>query len=117
MLPDAQPVAVPVSQSPPASSQPLEAHAADSSLAEPVLEVPQLRARRLRWAALLQRVFGIDVLHCDRCGGRREIVAFIVRPAELKRVCAHLGYPTEPPPIAPARAPPQTELWDQRITH
>jgi hypothetical protein len=74
---------------------------------------PEVRARRLRWAQLLQRVLGLDVLKCSRCGGRREVLSFILRPAELKRICAHLGYPTEAPPIAPARAPPQGELWDQ----
>jgi hypothetical protein len=73
----------------------------------------EVRARRLRWAQLLQRVFGLDVLKCSRCGGRREVLSFILRPTELKRICAHLGYPTEAPPIAPARAPPQGELWDQ----
>lgn len=77
-------------------------------------EAPEIRARRLRWAQLLQRVFGLDVLKCTRCGGRREVLSFILRPAELKRICAHIGYPTEAPPIAPARAPPQSELWDQR---
>jgi hypothetical protein len=76
-------------------------------------DTPEVRARRLRWAQLLQRVFGLDVLKCSRCGGRRQVLAFILRPAELKRICAHLGYPTEAPPIAPARAPPQGELWDQ----
>jgi hypothetical protein len=76
-------------------------------------DTPEVRARRLRWAQLLQRVFGLDVLKCSRCGGRREVLSFILRPAELKRICAHLGYPTEAPPIAPARAPPQGELWDQ----
>jgi hypothetical protein len=41
------------------------------------------------------------------------VLAFILRPAELKRICAYLGYPIEAPPIAPARAPPQPDLWDQ----
>jgi hypothetical protein len=58
-------------------------------------DAPELRARRLRWGQLLQRVFGLDVLKCGRCGGRREVLAFILRPTELKRICAHLGYPTE----------------------
>ena len=74
-----------------------------------------LRARRLRWAQLLQRVFGLEILHCDRCGCRSEVVAFIVRPAEIQRIGAHLGYPIEPPLIAPARAPPQAELRDLRL--
>jgi hypothetical protein len=79
-------------------------------------DAPELRARRLRWAQLLQRVFGLDVRKCIRCGGQREVLAFILRPTELKRICAQLGYPTEAPPIAPARAPPQPELWDQRTS-
>ena len=114
LLPEADPVASPVSDESPVLHPSLVAHA--PALAEPVDDVPELRARRLRWAQLLQRVFGLDILHCDRCGGRREVVAFIVRPAEIQRICAHLGYPTEPPLIAPARAPPQAELWDQRLT-
>jgi len=113
VLPEPEPVAAPVSDESPALHQSLVAHA--QALAEPVEDVPELRARRLRWAQLLQKVFGLDILHCDRCGGRREVVAFIVRPAEIQRICAHLGYPTEPPLIAPARAPPQAELWDQRL--
>ena len=49
------------------------------------------------------------VVHFDIPG------SVVVRPAEIQRICAHLGYPTEPPLIAPARAPPQAELWDQRL--
>ena len=83
---------------------------------KPLPDVPGLRARRLRWAQLLQRVFGLDILKCGKCGGNREVVAFIVRPSELKRICAHLGYPSEAPAIAPARAPPQSDFWDHRAT-
>jgi hypothetical protein len=93
-----------------------ERPAADVEPPREVDDAPDLRARRLRWAQLLQRVFGLDVLKCTRCGGRREVIAFILRPTELNRICAHLGYPTEAPPIAPARAPPQPDLWDQRDT-
>ena len=115
VLPVAEPVAAPVSEETLALSPAVVPQPPDPALAEPIDDVPELRARRQRWAALLQRVFGLDILHCDRCGGRREVVAFIVRPAEVKRICAHLGYPTEPPLIAPARAPPQAALWDQRL--
>ena len=34
-----------------------------------------LRARRLDWARLMKRVFGHDVMTCDRCGGRRRVIA------------------------------------------
>jgi len=84
------------------------------------LPAPEIgpRPRRLPWAALLKRVFGLDVLTCPlrgllrgpRCGGRRKIVAFVTDPSELVRICKHLGLPTEAPPIHPARAPPQQEL-------
>jgi hypothetical protein len=50
----------------------------------PLPEAPELRAQRLSWAKLLKRVFGLDV-----------------------------GYPTEAPPLTPARAPPQPDLWGQ----
>ena len=32
--------------------------------------VPE-RKRYLDWPELLKRTFGRDVLHCDKCGGRR----------------------------------------------
>jgi hypothetical protein len=36
---------------------------------------PSSRAGPLSWAALMRRVFAIDVLLCPHCGGRRRIVA------------------------------------------
>ena len=36
----------------------------------------------LAWAALLQRVFALDVLHCSRCGGRRRILKIYPRRRE-----------------------------------
>jgi hypothetical protein len=68
------------------------------------------RARRLSWAAPLKRVFGIDVLVCDRCGGPRKVVAFVTDPIELARICESHGVPSKPPRPAPARSPPQGEL-------
>jgi hypothetical protein len=35
---------------------------------------------RLSWAALLKRVFAVDVPHCPRCGGPRRIVAVQAGP-------------------------------------
>ena len=54
----------------------------------------------------MQRVFGVDVLLCPWCGGRRRLLEFIVEPSALGRILRHLGLPEEPPPTAPARAPP-----------
>ena len=68
------------------------------------------RTRRLPWAELLRRVFADDVLRCP-CGGRRSVVAIVIVPAIARAVLAALGLPAEPATFAPARAPPQTELW------
>lgn len=63
---------------------------------------------RLPWATLLRRVFAIDVLTCDRCGGKRRLVALIDKDAAIQQILAHLGLPTQPPAAWPARAPPRT---------
>jgi hypothetical protein len=41
-----------------------------------------------------------------RCGGRRKLLAAITAPDSIRAVLAHLGLATQPPAIAPARAPP-----------
>ena len=56
---------------------------------------------------MMRRVFAIDVLHCDHCGGRRKLIALITDPMVVRRILRHLELPSEPPPIAAARAPPQ----------
>ena len=70
---------------------------------------PADTARASRWAQLMKRVFDIDVLVCEHCGGRREILAFLTETRVVQKILAHLGLPTEPPAIAPARPPPELE--------
>jgi len=65
---------------------------------------------RLAWAALLARVFQIDVSVCSACQGKMKIIAFITDPVSVQRYLRGEGLPTEAPPIAPARAPPQIEF-------
>jgi hypothetical protein len=65
---------------------------------------------RLTWAALIARVFKFQVDVCPECGGRMRIIAFITDPASVQRYLRGEGLPTEPPPIAPARPPPQLEF-------
>jgi hypothetical protein len=60
--------------------------------------------RRWPWARLLQRVFGFDVLVCDRCGGRRRILGAVTEPHAVRRLLAALGLAPEPPPGRPAPA-------------
>jgi hypothetical protein len=65
---------------------------------------------RTSWAELMKRVFEIDVLVCPHCGGRRKLIAFLTDGLVVRKILAHLGLPTEPPALAPARAPPEPEL-------
>jgi len=65
---------------------------------------------RLTWAALLARVFKFQVDVCPECGGRMRIIAFITDPASVGRYLRGEGLPTEAPPIASARPPPQMEF-------
>ncbi len=70
------------------------------------------RASRLDWAALLKRVFEIDILGCARCGARMRVVAFITDRKASARILEHLGLPSRFPPLGKARAPPQLSLPD-----
>ena len=63
-----------------------------------------LRQRRLVWAALIKRVYAVDVLECGRCKGRMRVMAFVTDPDSSRAILEHLGLPTTGPPQAPARA-------------
>ncbi|MCE9593292.1 MAG: hypothetical protein K8S98_03765 [Planctomycetes bacterium] len=41
---------------------------------------------------------------------KRKLVALINDGVVVRKILAHLGLPTEPPQLAPARAPPQVEF-------
>ena len=56
------------------------------------------------WALLLKRTFGFEVLRCDRCGGRRKVLAMITDPTTIVEILRCLGLPTEPPAFAASRA-------------
>jgi hypothetical protein len=57
------------------------------------------------WSWLLQRVFAVDVLKCEKCGGRLRIVEIAKKPDDIQRVLGERGYARAPP-----RAPPRAEL-------
>ena len=60
---------------------------------------------RLDWASLLRRSFDVDVLRCVKCGGRLRVLSVITEREPVQRILAHLGVPTEAPPVARARDP------------
>jgi hypothetical protein len=70
------------------------------------------RPRRLQWAALLQRVFGLDALCCPRCGATLRLIAVIEDPAIARRILECLGVPARAPPIAPAT--PMDASWGRQ---
>jgi hypothetical protein len=102
--PDSSPVAA---SSLPAAAEPGGPGGADSWL--PMLPDQPRRPARLPWAELLRRVYRQDVLACV-CGGRLRVLAFLTDPSVIRAILLHLGLPAMPPPIAPARGPPQAEM-------
>jgi hypothetical protein len=62
----------------------------------------QCRPRNYSWAELMKRVWSLDVIQSDRCGGRMRIVCANHPPAAVKSILECLGLPSRPPPIAPA---------------
>jgi hypothetical protein len=59
--------------------------------------------RWLNWADLLKRVFAIDVLVCDSCGGSMCILAVLPEGEASRAILEHFGLSTEP---LPAHTPP-----------
>jgi hypothetical protein len=60
------------------------------------------RPRDYSWAELMRRVFEIDVLKCERCGGRSRIIAAIHPPDTTRKILECLGLPSRAPPVARA---------------
>jgi hypothetical protein len=89
-------------------------HSNEKSVVEGEGEEDELRPRRprrrYRWAELMQRVFEVDLLVCEHCGGRRRVLTFLTDPPVLQAILEHLGLSADPPPVAPARPPPEPEL-------
>jgi hypothetical protein len=79
--------------------------------AEPAADPPAVRPRRLPWAQLLRRTLDVDALNCLACGVPMVVLAFLTDPSVVTKILAHLGLPTAPPPLVPARIPAQEELF------
>lgn len=68
--------------------------------------------RHPRWADLMRRAFGIDVLECPHCFGRLRLIATIESPPAVTAILDHLGLSTELPSLSPPRAPPNLDFAD-----
>src|SRR3989304_461634 len=58
------------------------------------------------WAALLRRVFALDVCACPRCGGRRRVVGVHTGGEFLQALLERLGLVGGAPAGGASRAPP-----------
>ena len=70
-------------------------------------DTPRPVRRNYSWAALMARVFELDVLECSFCGGRVRILAAIHPPVATRKILNCLGLPARAPPLKSA-APDST---------
>ena len=83
---------------------------AASPSAEPEPPSPLSNVRRAAarcWALLLVRIYECLPLRCPKCGEPMRIIAFVLDRPTIERILAHIGEPTQPPAVLPARSPPQ----------
>ena len=101
----------PATQTPAAApAAPPHAPASASAETAQAAEEPfHRRAARYTWALLLARIYEVFPLLCPKCGSEMRIIAFITEAPSVREILAHLGEPTAPPRLAPARGSP---LWD-----
>jgi len=71
---------------------------------------PQRTAARSRWARLLARIYEVFPLLCPDCSAEMRVLAFIAAAEPVDDILRHLGLPATPPPLSPARGPPQHAL-------
>ncbi len=92
----------------------LELPAPESSVASPSVSPEPAPTRastaRIRWAVLLARIYDVLPLVCPACGGEMKILAFLTDPPVVSAILLHLDLPHQPPPLSPARGPPQRDL-------
>ncbi len=56
---------------------------------------------RIDWAALLRRVFAMDILVCDQCSGPMKIIAVIPSSSVADKILDYLKLEISPPAIGP----------------
>jgi hypothetical protein len=76
--------------------------------AMPALQLPNLALREVdSMRTPAAAVPSSPPLACPDCGGDMRILAFISAAEPVDAILTHLGLPTTPPPLSPARGPPQ----------
>ena len=72
------------------------------------------RLTYIPWAILAKKTFKEDIDRCPKCVGKMKLKSLVQKPENIARFLRHLGVPTEPPPLAPARAPPYWKVRELR---
>ncbi len=63
-------------------------------MAATVEEPRKQRTARVDWAGLLRRAFALDVFVCLRCGGRCQVLAYLMAPNGMRAILEHFYAPT-----------------------
>ena len=79
----------------------------DKAGEEGEVKPPISMKHRLTWAALMARVYHLDVETCPRCGGKMRMVAALTDPSSIRRYLLGVGLSAEIPEIVPAKPLPQ----------
>lgn len=58
---------------------------------------------RYLWTTLIARLFEQFALTCRYCGAEMKIIAFVIETPSVRAILEHIGEPTRPPAISPAR--------------
>ena len=69
-----------------------------------------LPSKNWKWADLLRRSFGHELLTCDRCGGERKVIATLTWPPVVAKFLACVGVESSGVEVKPARPPPEQEV-------
>ena len=77
---------------------------------------PYRKLCRMRWAALIQRVYEVDPLRCPKCGGTMRIIAFLEKRDQadvIEKILRHCGLWERPSSRAPPEeAEPEPEILE-----
>ena len=72
-----------------------------SQPSQPALSCEPLPSGTWKWADLVRRVFKIDILQCNTCGGRCKVLAVLTDPFVVAKFLESMGESTHLPTPTP----------------
>ena len=81
---------------------------------------PSRKAARLRWAALIRRVYESDPLSCPQCGAQMDVISLITaeqQPSVVRKIVDHCRLARDPPTTAsePTRDDLEAEFEELKV--